>query len=603
MPNTNSVAAACETISSGNEDAKSVRPDAMSASPNESLLVGIILAFTALLYAPTLRFGFVYDDHLQIVQNPLVHFWRFVPEYFTSHVWQTFDPLAAGNYYRPLNILWFRINDALFGLRPVAWHATAILLHVVATWLVYALARRLSGKPLVAGFTALLFAVHPMRHEVVSWISGTTESLWSVLFLLAFLAYLRSRQDVLWTILSCVLYAAAILAKETAIMLPVVVFAHAAIYGGGADHGKPGLLGRRLGRAVKTAAVYAPVAIAYLAARFAILHGFSHTDTGLSSRGFLFTLPSVLLFYAKQWFFPIQFAASYGQPVWLRFDLFHVLLPAIGLLAMVAFVWFWRRRLGERELTFAAAWLITLLLPALDLFVLPEGELAHDRYFYLPSFGACLLLALAMEKLARGAMLAGLPRKWLLATLAVVTLLSYDTLKATAYWANDYRLFEHAYQVGPRSRKARDGYANELARAGDYSRAIPMMQELFAEQPNRWDANFDLGHVFYQLGQLSTAEPYLKRAQQLNPTVPFPYLYLGLTYLRMNRFQDAEANLRQAVFVRPYEPFLHFSLASILVAEAKCDEARVEFRTSLDLDPDMPHVQDQLDNCGKPRKN
>jgi Tfp pilus assembly protein PilF len=130
-----------------------------------------------------------------------------------------------------------------------------------------------------------------------------------------------------------------------------------------------------------------------------------------------------------------------------------------------------------------------------------------------------------------------------------------------------------------------------------------MMQELFAEQPNRWDGNFDLGHVFYQLGQLSTAEPYLKRAQQLNPTVPFPYLYLGLTYLRMNRFQDAEANLRQAVFVRPYEPFLHFSLASILVAEAKCDEARVEFRTSLDLDPDMPHVQDQLDNCGKPRKN
>lgn len=545
----------------------------------------------------------MYDDHLQIVQNRLVHFWRFVPEYFTSHVWETFDPRAAGNYYRPLNILWFRINDALFGLRPAAWHATAILLHVIVTWLIYKLARRLSGRVLVAGFTALLFAVHPMRHEVVGWISGTTESLWSVLFLLAFLAYLKSREGVRWTIFSCLLYAAAILAKETAIMLPVVVFAHAAIYGSGTDDGRSELLGRRLSRAIKTAAIYAPVAIAYIAVRVAVLRGFSHEHNTLSLKGFLFTLPSVLLFYPKQWFFPIHFAVSYGQPVWFRFDLFHVLLPTIALLAMVVFVWFCRRRLGEPEVTFAAVWMITLLLPTLDLAVLPQGEWTHDRYFYLPSFGVCWLLALAMEKLAQGPVLAGFPRKWLLATLAVVALLSYDTVKATAYWVNDYRLFEHAYQLGSRSPNTQEAYANELMNAGDSSRAFPILQQLLAERPNIWESNFDLGHAFYQLGQFSTAEQYLRRAQQIKPTVPFPYLYLGLTYLRTHRFQDAEANLRQAVTVRPYEPFLHFSLASILVTEAKCDEARVEFRKTLDLLPDMPHVQDQIDNCGKPKTN
>jgi hypothetical protein len=595
-----SAAAAGDSISA---DAKNVRPDATGAQPNESLLVGIMLAFTALLYAPTLRFGFVYDDHLQIVQNPLVHSWRFVPEVFRSHVWEALDPGDAGNYYRPLNVLWFRINDALFGLRPVAWHATAILLHVVAVWLVYVLARRLSGKLLVALFAALLFAVHPMRHEVVGWISGTTESLWSVLFLLAFLAYLRSREGARWMVFSCAFYAGALVAKETAIMLPVVVFAHAAIYGNGADTGEPRLLGRRLSSAIKTAAIYAPVAMAYAAARIAVLHGFTHTPSTLSWKAFLLTLPSVLLFYAKQWFFPIQFAESYGHPAWLHFDLVHVLLPAIGLVAIVALVWFWRSTLGQREVMFAAAWLITLLLPSLDLFVFPPGELAHDRYFYLPSFGVCLLLALAMEKLAQGPVLAGLPRKWLFATVAVVILLSYDTVKATSYWVNDYRLFERAYQVGPRSSKARNGFANELATAGDYPRAIRIMQELLAEQPNRWESSFNLGHVYYQLGEFSTAEQYLKRAQQLDPAMPFPYLYLGLTYLRMNRFQDAEANLRQAVFVRPYEPFLHFSLASVLVIEAKCDEARAEFRQAQDLLPDMPHVQDQIDNCGKPKTN
>ena len=583
-------------------DAETLRPDATSASPSESLLVGIILAFTALLYAPTLRFKFVYDDELQIVQNALVHSWRWVPKYFTTHVWQSFDPGDAGNYYRPLNILWFRINDALFGFRPAGWHATAILLHIIATWLVYTLARRLAGKTLVASFAALLFAVHPMRHEVVAWISGTTESLWSVLFLLAFLAYLKSRQRARWMIFSCALYGAALMAKETAVMLPAIVFAHAAIYGSGADEGRPWER-RRLLIALKTAAMYAPVAIAYAAARIAVLHAFSHTGSTISWKAFVLTMPSVLIFYVEHWFLPIHFAASYGQPLWQRFDLLHVLIPAIVLLAIGASVWLLRDTLGVREVIFAAAWVIISLLPSLDLFVFPEGELTHDRYFYLPSFGVCLLLGLAMEKLARGQTTAGLPRKWLFATLAIAVLLSCDTLMATSHWATTYQVFEHAYQLGSRSLWIRNAYANELAAAGDYSRAIPMMQADLADQPDSWEANFELGHTYYQLRQYSAAEPYLKRAQQLHPSVPFPYLYLGLTYLRTNRFQDAEANLRQAVSVRPYEPFLHFSLASILVVEAKCDEAREEFRKTLELQPDIPHVQDQIDHCGKPRTN
>jgi len=563
----------------------------------------MILGFTALLYAQTLRFGFVYDDHQQIVDNPLVHFWHFVPVYFRSNVWEYIDPGTSGNYYRPLNVLWFRINDALFGMHPAAWHGTTILLHVMATWLVYTLARRISGKPLVAGFTALIFAVHPMRHEVVGWISGTTESLWSVLFLLAFLAYLKSRERPLWMIVSCALYAAALLAKETAIMLPVVVFAHAMIYGRSTSECNPEGLGKRLASATKVAAMYMPIAIGYVAVRIAILHVFSNTRTSLSLNAFLFTLPSVLFFYAKQWFFPIQLAESYDMHVWLQFDFAHVFFPMLGLSAIVLCLWFWRSRLGDRETVFATAWVLALLLPALDLFALPGGELVHDRYFYLPSFGVCLLLGLAMERLANSVVLFGLPRKWLFATSVVLVLLCYDTAKATSYWVDDYTMFEHSYQVAPGNLAVRYQYPTELASRGDYARALPMMQALITEQPTNWMANYNLGHALYQFGQLPAAEQYLAQAQKLNPATPLPYLYLGLTELRTNRSQDAEAHIRHAVSVWPYEPFLRFALASVLVTEAKCEEARAEFRHTLELLPDMPHVQDQIDNCGKPKTN
>src|SRR5580704_3606519 len=174
---------------------KSTEPEigAVRNTPNDPVLLASVLAFTAMVYATTIRFKFVYDDHGYIVENALVHSWRFVPLYFRGDVWQYLSPNTPGNYYRPMNLLWTRSNDALFGLHPAGWHVLAILLHLCATSLAFFVARRLvTGRPLVAAFTALLFGIHPIHHEVVVWISGTTESLWSVLFFLSFLAYLRS---------------------------------------------------------------------------------------------------------------------------------------------------------------------------------------------------------------------------------------------------------------------------------------------------------------------------------------------------------------------------------------------------------------------------
>ncbi len=78
----------------------------------------------------------------------------------------------------------------------------------------------------MAALAALFFGIHPTRHEVVAWVSGTTELLWSVIFLLAFLAYLKSREGdrTRWIAISCALYGAGLLAKETAIVLPVSRF-------------------------------------------------------------------------------------------------------------------------------------------------------------------------------------------------------------------------------------------------------------------------------------------------------------------------------------------------------------------------------------------
>ena len=611
---------------------------------NERLLVASMLIFTALVYAATVRFQFVYDDQAQIVGNALLRSWRFVPQYFSGQIWQYLYPDAPAGYYRPLNLLWFRINDALFGLHPAGWHVLAILLHVVATYLAYRVARRLTASPpgylsgspanslaaspLVAVFAALVFGIHPMRHDVVAWVSGSTESLCSVLFFSAFLTYLRSRENrrILWMGLSCGLYGAALLSKETTMVLPVVVFAHAWIYARSADRSSPErspadcsspdqneadqneakATWRRGLQAAMACLAYLPVAAVYLFLRVAALHGFLHPAVHISARTWTLTLPSVLFFYVRQWLLPLRLAEFYDLPLLRGFDIVHVLLPALVILFLGGALWFVRENLARHIVKFAAIWTVVTLLPAFDFAMFPPGELVHDRYFYLPSFGVSLILALAVAKLAVAPAMfpATFPaifrplQAWLLASLALLVPLCYGTAYAAKFWINDDALFEHAYRVAPANTTVRADYAMELANRGDYGAAIPMMKQLLAEHPDSWIANSNSGQLFYQIGMYPQAEMYFDHARSLRPAVPDTYLQLATIDLRTGRPDQAEANLLRAIDLDPRQASFRFALGVVLAQRADCAAARAQFSQALLLTPGFSRAQEQMAKCG-----
>jgi hypothetical protein len=572
---------------------------AVGSSLNDKALLGGILIFTALLYLPTLNYHFVYDDQGQIVDNALVRAWRFVPEYFQSHVWQYLYPNALGNYYRPLNVLWFRINDALFGLKPMGWHASAVLLHLLATALAFLIVRRVTDRPLVAAVTALLFGIHPTRHEVVAWVSGTTESLLAVLFLGGFLAYLasRERRTIVWMSVSCFFYAASLLAKETAAVLPALVFAHSFLYGLRRVQSTPLTTWQRFYHAAARASVYIPIAILYLVIRVHVLHGFSHAQVQVSVSTLLLTLPSVLFFYLKQWLLPIRMTLYYDLPFRTHWDLLHVALPLVGLGAVAVGLWFFRRRLGTREMTFALAAMVLPLLPVLYVSVLPIGELVHDRYTYLPGLGAALLVGLALQPLYKGRLVFGLPQRLVLVMLPIIVALSYSTANASSYWVNEFNLFEHAHRLAPENILARNNYAIQIAHNGDQGTGIAMMQKLVDERPGFFLANYNLGRLLYEANLLGAAEHYLQVARNLEPDMPDTYSQLGLVYLRAGRWDDAARNFRYATALRPRDATLHFALGVSLAATGNCAQGRSELSAALLLDPELTRAKEQMDKC------
>src|SRR5437588_6083524 len=183
-----------------------------------------------LAYLRAITFSFVLDDFGVIVINPWLESWRFIPQFFSSHVWASLGPNASGSYYRPLFLLWLSLNRHLFGLTPGWWHLAAIAAHLGCSYLVYLLAKRILGDEISAALSALLFAVMPSHIEAVAWVSGASEVLLALTFISSFLLYLDSRKPRRFRVAklsgSLLLYGAALLAKETAIILPILIFVH-----------------------------------------------------------------------------------------------------------------------------------------------------------------------------------------------------------------------------------------------------------------------------------------------------------------------------------------------------------------------------------------
>ncbi len=138
---------------------------------------------------------------------------------------------------------------------------------------------------------------------------------------------------------SCVLYALGLLSNGSAIVLPVMVFAHGWISGGAGEGQERAGAALRLKRAWRSAVVYTPVAAVYLFIRYKVAAGQSQPMAMASLSNWLLTLPSVLFFYARNWFFPARLSGFYDLYYQSHLSWAHVVAPAVIVVALGGGVW------------------------------------------------------------------------------------------------------------------------------------------------------------------------------------------------------------------------------------------------------------------------
>jgi len=579
------------------------------AASQIALAVGLGLAFIA--YCGTLAFDFAYDDRSQVLGNPWIRAWHYVPRYFTTNVWGFHNPNVLGNYYRPLFFVWLRVNYVLFGLRPWGWHLTSVLAHLGVTLLVYYLAASITEDRLTAAVAAAIFGVHPVHIEAVAWVSGVTDPSMALALIPSFLCYLRLRkrgpQAGVWLVASLTLYALALLAKETAIVLPLLVFAYEWIYRPPGGEAPRQGVAARFASPLRSSLPYLAFVPLYLLARTAALKGLGHTITPLPLTTIIFTWPSLLWFYLRLLMWPFGLSPCYDTPYASHPDFFNCFLPAVAVASVAFLVRVWARRMAagqppelsaarSRAIALAVAWLLVPILPLLNLSVFPRGDITHDRYLYLPSVGFVILAGLALRGVRWGQRtLLGQPAFQMGAALALVILLAVGTVRQSLMWADDLLLYSRGVSVAPGNRIVRMNLAIVACERGLYGTGIAIYKDLIAQHPDFWLPYYNLGYTYYKLGNLSEADRYLRQAAELNLLGSSTFLYLGLTRMKMGRLHEAEPLIRQALASAPDgSPVYHFALGIVLKAEGDLPGAQEEFRAELAVSPDEQAALEQL---------
>jgi protein O-mannosyl-transferase len=566
-----------------------------SSFVNRLILVLIPLAVLAAL-GPTLRADFItWDDEANFLNNSHLRGldWRNLRWMFTT--------LHMGNY-QPLSWLTSSLEYSLWGMRPLGYHATSLALHVLNAYLFFLLAVRLlrlsvpvsdASIEVAAAFTALFFALHPLRVESVAWLSSQHDLQASALYLLAILCHLRACSDEArrrrWQVGCSLLFAAAMISKVNGITLPIALLL-LDFYPLGRLPGDPKQwLSPRYRRVwlekLPLMAVAAAAGLVTLAAR--------HQTGVLQPLGLGFRIQQAiydLAFYLAKTAAPTELMPFYAIPLDLRLSPLAVGASA-GLVLALSAVLLYRRRLWPGG-SVAWGYYVITLLPVLGLISF-SVQLAADRYTYLP--------CMAWAMLGGAAILAGLRRlgtrgRGLLVTGAAVVLVMLAGLswRQSRLWHDSETLFRYVLALEQDIPEVHNDLGFVLVKQGRVDEGMLEYRKALAMKPDLTRAINNLGLALLGQGRYAQAIEQYRKALALEPDYAFGHNNLGLALMYLGRTNEALGHFQKAVELVPEYVLAHNNLGSALLTLGRIDEAIAHFQKALALRPDYAAAASML---------
>jgi protein O-mannosyl-transferase len=535
--------------------------------------------------------------------------------------------------YQPGGWMLWEVQYVACGLAPFGYHLVSLVLHalncIVLYCLTLALLRRVSpefpGRPswsLLAGTAAAvtLFAVHPLRTEVVAWVSCQSYLSCYLLTVLSIFAYLRATDGaaaprVRWLTSAVVLFAAALLCHPTSLCLPLLLLI-LDVYPLRRLSSQDGrclpTLSRLLLEKLPFLAVAGLVCMVAFQARKSLV---SVADDGLLPR--LALVSQSICFYPMKTILPAGLCCLYTSSAVVNWLTGPHLASGFAVLSITVLAFLIRRRCPW----LLAGWLAYLVLLAPNMGFARYGTyVVADRYAYLSTTAVVVLGAAGLVRLFQQAA-SWAPRvAGAVVVLAAVCVLAVLSMQQCRTWRNSETLWTHALAHGagaePRASLLLGLHYIEKERYADAERPLRRavalgpddvsfrcaLASVLADQKKYQEGEFHarqalrldpdspralglLGSILVRQGQDGEGLPFLLRAVESLPGDTGVRCDLGYALIRVGRSTEAETHLTEAIRLSPTKAEAHNNLGYALTEQGKWGPAVVAFQTAVKLRP------------------
>lgn len=600
----------------------------------------LIVAAVLLVYANSFSVPFLLDDQGSIQTNPTL-----------ESVWRALQPPAGGDTVsgRPVLNVSFALSHALSGLEVWGYHLLNVLIHAASALLVYGLLARtlaLMGSPvgrvaprppgkLEAGsesvgparrgtesapyrvgrdagwfalVAALLWSLHPLQTEAVTYLSQRAESLGAFFYLLTLYAFVRSVEapaPLRWRMVTVAACALGMAAKEVMVTAPLLVLLYDRTFVGG-TFSAAWAARRRF---------HAALAVTWIVLIALLVSGSGRGGTAVagdaSSWHYLLTQAGALVRYLRLSLLPTGQVFDYGTrlvtnlgAVWWQG------LLVLGLLAATAWALVRRPVIG-----FLGTLFFAVLAPSSSFLPVLSQVMAEHR-MYLPLLSVVVLAVAGLQY--------GLGRSGLIAASVAIPLLALATLQrnlvyrdAIGLWRDTIRNhpesdrahnnlgallmeqgdlpgaaaeFQEALRLRPDYLRALSNLGLVLLQQGDTAGGLAKIAELLRQRPDDFDGHVNYARLLEKTGRSAEAVPVWRHAVQLRQDSAEVRNSFGSLLLKSDQGAEAVAQFSEAVRLKPDEPAYLGNLASALAVAGRFEEAVAAYHRSLALRPDSAGV-------------
>ncbi|UCC28979.1 MAG: tetratricopeptide repeat protein [Phycisphaerales bacterium] len=582
------------------------------------LLPILVVVAGCIAYYDSFTGVFVLDDDKHIVNNSRIR-----------EIWPLSETLRGR---RPVVDLSLAVNYKIGQLDVWGYHAFNLAVHLLAGLTLFGVVRRSmlrkqfqsrvrSAAPWFALVAALIWVVHPLQTQSVTYIVQRSESLMGLFYLLTLYCVIRgvdSRYGDGWYVAAVICCALGMGSKAVMVTAPLVVLLYDWIF---LSKSCAETLHRRWGLYVTLMLTWSVLWVTDVAwpvlstAPRAATVGFGFKS--ITPFQYLATQVGVIAHYVRLSLWPDPLCLDYAWPV--ARSVREVVTPALLVIPLLlGTLW---ALLRKSWLGFVGAWFFLTLAPTSSFIPIKDPAFEHRMYLALAAVVVAVVLggyAALEDALSRLSIVPWetTPRRVVNASLVamVVALSVYGTVLRNQDYASELTMWRDVLAKSPDNARGHLGLGTavfNLAKSSDNARGHPGLgtavsdrdlmeeaEEAFRRavqlKPSYTDGYYNLGNALAENGKLEEAVAAYRRALQLRPRYAKAHYNLANTLKKQEKFDAAIASYRNALRANPRHMAAHINLGNTLKLQGRLEESIEEYYKALEINPHYANARYNL---------